>query len=120
MLGDKIKKLRLKEGMTQEELGKKLHVSGAAIAFYENGKRNPNLEMINELAVIFSVSADYLLDTPTVEGPEYDPETLEILEMLGRNEELRMLFKRTGHLSKEDMEQIVRIMKATLPPEYEE
>lgn len=59
--GNRIKKLRIENGLTQEELGKKLNVGKSTIANYESGYSEPEGEKISKLASIFNVSIDYLL-----------------------------------------------------------
>ena len=56
-----IKKLRLKQGITQDELGKLLGVQKAAICKYETGRVNIPNSVIITLSEFFKVSADYLL-----------------------------------------------------------
>lgn len=60
MLKDNIKKARLKVGLTQSEVAKKLDVAQAQYARWENGGRNPKDETVEKLSEIFEVSIDYL------------------------------------------------------------
>lgn len=62
-LGDRIKRLRQRDNLTQQELAKRLNVSSALISAYELGDRNPSLKILFELSDIFQVSSDYLLGT---------------------------------------------------------
>lgn len=59
--GNRIKKLRIENNLTQEELGKKLNVGKSTVANYESGYSEPEGEKISKLASIFNVSIDYLL-----------------------------------------------------------
>lgn len=60
--GDRIKKLRVSKGMTQEDLGVKLGVKKSAIAKYENNRvANLKKTTIQKLAEIFNVTPSYLL-----------------------------------------------------------
>lgn len=61
MIGESIKKNRKKAGLTQEELGNILGVSGVAIMRYEKGQREPNLEMLHKIADALDVSVNDLL-----------------------------------------------------------
>lgn len=61
MLGDKIKKLRNKKGITQQELADLLSVAKSTIGMWENNKREPDLLMLKQIANYFEVSIDYLL-----------------------------------------------------------
>lgn len=58
--GARLRELRLKKNMTQEQLAKKLDVFKSAITKYENGVNFPNTEVLITLCRIFDVSADYL------------------------------------------------------------
>ena len=48
--GARIKAARKKAGMTQDDLGAKLGVSGSMIAQYETGKRKPKIETLKKIA----------------------------------------------------------------------
>lgn len=58
---ENLKQLRLEASMTQKELAQKLNVSQNAIFNWENEKREPSLEMIDQIAYFFNVSSSYLL-----------------------------------------------------------
>ncbi len=58
---DKLKKLRLEKGITQEELANLIFVSRSAIAKWENGYGMPNDDSINLLSEIFAVDKNELL-----------------------------------------------------------
>ncbi len=49
-LGNRIKENRMRRGLKQEELAEKLFVSRQTISNYENGKTEPDLEMLGKLA----------------------------------------------------------------------
>ena len=61
MDGDRLKELREKEGITQVELAELIDKRSATISFYETGRRNPSIEVLDELADLFDVSTDYLM-----------------------------------------------------------
>lgn len=58
---DKLSYLRVKNGMTMEELGKAANVSKASIFFYEQG-RKPHKNTIIQLAKALHVDFDLLND----------------------------------------------------------
>lgn len=58
---NRLKELRTKRGITQDELGKLLGVQKAAICKYETGRVGMPNSVIMRLAEYFHVSADYLL-----------------------------------------------------------
>lgn len=51
-----IKKLRLSAGMTQDELAAKLHVTRQAVSNWENGKTQPDLAMLRNIANVFDTN----------------------------------------------------------------
>ena len=64
--GDIIKKLRLQNNLTQEELGEIIGVKKSAIAKYESGRvENLKRSSIEKLANYFDVSPAYLLGMDT-------------------------------------------------------
>ena len=65
MLSEKIKELRKKKGLTQEELANALNVSRQAITKWESGDGSPDIENLKNIALYFHVSVDYLIDSTT-------------------------------------------------------
>lgn len=60
-IGNRIKELRVKNKVTQEELAKSLQVSTQAVSKWENGG-SPDLELVPLIATYFNVTTDYLFD----------------------------------------------------------
>lgn len=60
-----IKILRLKHGLSCNELGDVIGVRGGTVTAWENGYRNPELGSLVRLADFFEVSLDYLLGRST-------------------------------------------------------
>ena len=61
VLGERLRSLRENRGFTQNDLGERLGVTGAAIGQWENSRRYPDSSMLEKLADLFGVSVDYLL-----------------------------------------------------------
>lgn len=81
-VGDKIRYLRDKTGMTQSYLAKRLGISRSAVNLWEMSISTPSLANIVELMQIFHVSADYFLgdsDALQVDITSLDPEAQEIV-----------------------------------------
>lgn len=62
MVADRIKALREENRMTQSDLARKLSITRASVNAWEMGISVPSTQYIVELAGIFNVSTDYLLD----------------------------------------------------------
>jgi len=60
--GEKIKNLRKENGYTQKELAQKIGQAQSTVAYWEQNKQEPNISSLKKLCLLFSVSADYLLD----------------------------------------------------------
>ena len=61
IVGKRIKELRSKANISQQELGDIVGVSKVSISGYESGKRAPSLEILIEIANYFQTSLDYLV-----------------------------------------------------------
>ena len=67
-----LKALRMRRGMSQQQLASVINVSQQSINKYENHDVEPNIETLCALADYFNVSVDYLLgliDTPRKLNP---------------------------------------------------
>jgi len=60
-LGEKIRILRKRQGLTQTALAGMLDVDQSHIVKMEKGDRLPSLEVLDKLMAIFNVSCDQLL-----------------------------------------------------------
>ena len=61
-LGKKIKQLRFKAGLTQEQLAEKLHIGAQSVSKWETGVAMPDITTLPLLAEIFGVTIDDLFD----------------------------------------------------------
>ena len=59
-----LKELRIKHGLSQDELAEKLYVTRQAISRWENGDTVPNTETLKLLSRLFDVSINTLLGSP--------------------------------------------------------
>lgn len=59
-----IKKLREKNGLTQEQMAERLMISRQAVSRWENGETQPDTESLKLLSKEFDVSINTLLGTP--------------------------------------------------------
>ena len=58
---ERLKNLRIENGLTQTQLAQKTGISQAGIAKWETGDRNPSIDCLIALAKFFSCSVDYLI-----------------------------------------------------------
>lgn len=59
--GYRLRELRKSKKMTQEQAAKRLNLSKTTISGYENNVKTPSLDVLTKLAVLYGVSADYIL-----------------------------------------------------------
>lgn len=82
-LGEKLKENRKKAGLSQEELAEKLNVSRQAITKWENDKGFPSIESLQNIAKLFDVSIDYLLDDKSITSANTIRESINLSEYNG-------------------------------------
>lgn len=67
-IGKNIRELRCAKGLTQEELGERLHVTRQTVSNYENGRTRPDIDMLLDMAAALDTDANALLyGTPQME-----------------------------------------------------
>lgn len=95
LFGKRLKELRLEKGLTQEELGKELHVTKVSICCYEKGKRTPTLDTLWDIVHFFNVSFNdllgqdyYIEDMNTRYGGMVAKEELVLLEEIRKYDSL--------------------------------
>lgn len=81
-----LKELRIRQGMTQKQLAKLMHVSSQTILNWESGIYEPNIKQLIALADIFHVTIDRLVERETkishiekIKNADYD-DLIEILK----------------------------------------
>lgn len=114
---DRIKSLRLKKNMSQNELATKLGIGRSNMGHIENGRVEPTKESIVLLSEIFGVTTDYLLgrtDTPQFTAKnERDVQKMltEIKEGLNNKHSLAY-FKNDGEeIDEEDAELLAEALE---------
>lgn len=61
-LGERIQKYRKMKGLSQEELGKLLHISRQTISKWESNLSSPDIQSCKAMADVFGISLEELLD----------------------------------------------------------
>lgn len=82
MIGDKIKELREKKGLTQKELAEEIGVAQSTVAMIESGKNKGSIETLSKIANYFNVSIDYL--TTTEEKLNFAMDSLKKIHKLAK------------------------------------
>lgn len=63
--GERLKKIRVDNNISQNELAKYLEITPSSLSYYENEVRTPPITIINKLVNRFNVSANWLLGIET-------------------------------------------------------
>ena len=91
MIAEKIKHLREQNELTQVALAKKLGITRSSVNAWELGISIPSTQYIVELALLFNVTTDYLLDVNT--SAAINTEGLSA-------EDIKVLYSLVQHLKK--------------------
>ena len=77
--GEKVKKARKEQGLTQTQLGEKIGVSRRTITSYEAEAFPPRTrELYCKLAQVLQVNVNYLLTITSYEAEAFPPRTREL------------------------------------------
>ncbi len=112
MLGEKLKELRAKHGLTQATFAEIFNISSGTIAMWETGKRTPDIEMLNRIAEYFGVTLDYLV------GNEIKQNNFESENYIEQDEDLIILNRNAKKLSPEKRKQLLDMAKLMFKEEF--
>lgn len=84
-IGDRIRYIRTKQGISQDELGGRIFKSRGEINYYENNSRLPDVQTLINIANSLEVSMDYLCGINGVEKPNIEFQAIN--KMIGLNED---------------------------------
>lgn len=104
MLSLRLKALREKKHMTQQEMAEAIDVARTTYAMYEQGKREPDLATINKLASFHKVTTDYLIGRSD-ESISISNEDKEF-EAFANDPELQKWYKELPESKEEDLRRL--------------
>lgn len=99
---NRIKELRLENGILQSELAKYLKMGQATISNWETGRHEPDQDALREMSKIFGVSIDYILGNTDIKNP------LTSEDMNGLTEKQIKILELMGNLSEQDQDDLLR------------
>lgn len=118
--GDRLKQLRLKAGLSQQELSNELKIGRSTLANYEQGKREPNFETLEIIADYFNVDMNFLTGYTSDYLGDYEanieylsknyPDLVDLYNEIHENEQLVILFDKARKLEPQDLAQILKII----------
>ncbi len=57
-----LRQIRKERNLNQLKVAMDLNISREALSHYENGKREPSIDLLNKLSAYFNVSIDFLIN----------------------------------------------------------
>ena len=109
------KELRIKSGLTQQEMADKLKISRSSVGMYEKGEREPSYELLEAIADFFNVDMNYLLGkkelSEHIPQPYYlNEEARDMAQFLYDNPEYKVLFDASRKVKREDIQFVKEMM----------
>ena len=101
-VGERIKELRTKAGLTQSGLAKLVEMTYIQIGRYETKKANPSSEVLQKIAMALNTTTDYLMNGAADEMASSQLQDKELLN----------LFKSVEQLDNEDKKMIKTFLDA--------
>lgn len=119
-IGYKLEKLIEELGESKGDFAKKLGIAQPTLSHYLKGTRKTPLDILKKIVEIYNLNPQYFFNESLdidANDQEYDDDALELAQQLSEEGfgELNILFKKTGKLSKEEKEKVMKILRATLP-----
>ena len=121
--GERIKELREKAGMTQEELAKRLHTTKQTIHKYEkNIVTNIPSDRIKELAKILDSTPDYILGwkRATKEEIKESDANIDITDRLLKDEDFRIVVEMLNKLEGQQLLKAQTLLKLSFEQTFDE
>lgn len=105
VLGKRLKEARKNAGYKQIDAAKKLGISNGTLSGYERNYRDPDTDILNEMANLYGVSTDWLL------GKTNDPNLTEQQEFESfiKDPELKRWVKELPKSEEEDLARLKKI-----------
>lgn len=111
---DIIKQKRTELGLTLEEVARAVGVSATTVLRWENGDiANMRRDKIVKLANVLNVSPAVIMgwEEPASDSYYLDPEAAELADELHKRPELKVLFKASKNVSKEDLQYVSDLLE---------
>lgn len=98
----RLKELRKKKGLSQNELGDITSIHFTQISRYERGDTTPNAEVLTKLAKALDTTVDYLMNGTTT----------DVVAQAGLDKELISRFQSLQSMNKEDRKTVLALIDA--------
>ncbi|MDY0395378.1 helix-turn-helix domain-containing protein [Virgibacillus halophilus] len=106
--GDRLKKLRERKKMSQQQLADELNINRSTYARYELSNTQPDFEILKTIADFFDVSTDYILGHETSEENKLDYYKNKIATDFP---DIDLMFKDMESLTAQEMKEVYEYIK---------
>jgi DNA-binding XRE family transcriptional regulator len=83
-LGARLKECREKKNLKQADVARALNIQRQIISYYENDSRQPDIDKLKDLAMLYGVSTDYLLGLSDLQTS--DTQVIDVCKYTGLSE----------------------------------
>lgn len=104
---ERLRELRTKRELSQQQLAIALGISKSAISMYEIGEREPDFETLETIADFFNVDMNYLLGDDNKSTYYLEPEAARIAQEVQARPELKILFDASRNVSADDLKFVI-------------
>lgn len=120
-VGEKLKELREGLGYNKREIAEKLDMPYTTYNNYETDNRDVSSEILRKIARFYGVTIDFILENDLDGGTSpHSDDVDEYLEYLHKRPEMKMLFSASKNVTKEQLEQVVKMIESFKPKDYED
>lgn len=111
-IGQNIKAIREKAGITQDTLAETVDINRVTLAKYESDLSVPGGKVLHRIAKALHVSADVILGDGEADMSDDDKELWELREQVRREPDRRALFSLAKNADINEVRQAIAIMDA--------
>jgi transcriptional regulator with XRE-family HTH domain len=117
MLGDKVKQLRKKIGITQQELAVSIGLSQSAIGMIEGNRQGASNDTLLKLAHTLNTTVDYLLSNDTDEIYTNDRTNEPIAEI---DDDIRRIERARKKMDPKNKEKMMKILRSAFDEYFDD
>ena len=90
MLGKRIAETRQKQGWSQADLAERLRISPSTVGMYEQGRREPPIDVLIAMSEEFGVTIDYLITGKicTLTDPRLSEQANHVMDTISELQDL--------------------------------
>ena len=93
MIGARIKEIRIKRGITQDQLSEQMEINPKYLSSIERGKENPTLNTLIKICQSLDVELDQIFRFVEIEDPDTRKSLIMSLLDEASDEELKLAYK---------------------------